>query len=73
MKVTGLTTEAIRDRVRALGDWFHNINLRGVQTAPEHFLGDYPSGARSPARSPPTSPARVSSTSAATRASTPSR
>jgi tRNA (mo5U34)-methyltransferase len=25
-----------------LGDWFHNLNLRGVQTAPNHFLGDYP-------------------------------
>jgi tRNA (mo5U34)-methyltransferase len=29
-------------RVRALGDWFHNLNLAGVQTAPNHFLGDYP-------------------------------
>jgi tRNA (mo5U34)-methyltransferase len=28
--------------VRELGDWFHNLNLRGVQTAPHHFLGDYP-------------------------------
>jgi tRNA (mo5U34)-methyltransferase len=42
MSTTELTTEVIRDRVRALGDWFHNINLRGVQTAPDHFLGDYP-------------------------------
>ena len=32
----------IERRVRALGTWFHNLNLRGVQTAPEHFLGDYP-------------------------------
>jgi tRNA (mo5U34)-methyltransferase len=32
----------IRDQVRALGPWFHNMNLGGVQTAPEHFLGDYP-------------------------------
>jgi tRNA (mo5U34)-methyltransferase len=37
-----LSTEAIRERVHALGDWFHNINLHGVQTAPDHFLGDYP-------------------------------
>ncbi len=29
-------------RVRALGDWFHNLDLHGVQTAPEHFLGDFP-------------------------------
>jgi tRNA (mo5U34)-methyltransferase len=32
----------IRERVRALGPWFHNLNLQGVQTAPNHFLGDYP-------------------------------
>jgi tRNA (mo5U34)-methyltransferase len=37
-----LTPEAIERRVRELGDWFHNIDLRGVQTAPDHFLGDYP-------------------------------
>ena len=36
------TEEGIRDRVRALGPWFHNMELRGVRTAPEHFLGDYP-------------------------------
>jgi tRNA (mo5U34)-methyltransferase len=36
------TAEAIRERVRALGTWFHNIDLRGVKTAPDHFLGDYP-------------------------------
>jgi tRNA (mo5U34)-methyltransferase len=29
--------------VRDLGEWFHNLNLGGVQTAPHHFLGDYPS------------------------------
>ncbi len=29
-------------RVEALGPWFHNIDLDGVQTAPDHFLGDYP-------------------------------
>jgi tRNA (mo5U34)-methyltransferase len=28
--------------VRELGQWFHNMDLGGVQTAPEHFLGDYP-------------------------------
>jgi tRNA (mo5U34)-methyltransferase len=32
----------IRRRVRELGPWFHNLNLGGVMTAPEHFLGDYP-------------------------------
>ncbi|HEV2148078.1 MAG TPA: TIGR04290 family methyltransferase [Longimicrobiaceae bacterium] len=39
----GLSTDAIRDRVRALEPWFHNLDLRGVRTAPGHFLGDYPS------------------------------
>ncbi len=39
---TAWTEEAIRTRARALGPWFHNINLRGVRTAPEHFLGDFP-------------------------------
>ncbi|WP_366552739.1 TIGR04290 family methyltransferase [Aquibaculum sediminis] len=29
-------------RIRALGEWFHNMELGGVSTAPEHFLGDYP-------------------------------
>jgi tRNA (mo5U34)-methyltransferase len=32
----------IEQRIRELGKWFHNMNLRGVQTAPNHFLGDYP-------------------------------
>ncbi|MCV0397205.1 MAG: TIGR04290 family methyltransferase [Rhizobiaceae bacterium] len=30
-------------RVRELGPWFHNLRLEGVETAPDHFLGDYPS------------------------------
>jgi tRNA (mo5U34)-methyltransferase len=37
-----LTADQIRDRVRELGKWFHNLDLHGVQTAPDHFLGDYP-------------------------------
>jgi tRNA (mo5U34)-methyltransferase len=32
----------IAARVAALGAWFHNLDLDGVQTAPDHFLGDYP-------------------------------
>jgi tRNA (mo5U34)-methyltransferase len=34
--------ERVRERVEALGPWFHNIDLGGVETAPDHFLGDYP-------------------------------
>ena len=37
-----LTKEAILENVHALGKWFHNIDLKGVKTAPDHFLGDYP-------------------------------
>ncbi len=29
-------------RIRELGPWFHNMELGGVPTAPDHFLGDYP-------------------------------
>jgi tRNA (mo5U34)-methyltransferase len=36
------TAEEIRARAGALGPWFHNIDLKGVPTAPEHFLGNYP-------------------------------
>jgi tRNA (mo5U34)-methyltransferase len=28
--------------VKELGDWFQNLDLHGVRTAPAHFLGDYP-------------------------------
>lgn len=28
--------------VSRLGPWFHNLDLNGVPTAPQHFLGDYP-------------------------------
>jgi tRNA (mo5U34)-methyltransferase len=38
-----MTAEQIRCRISELGQWFHNIDLGGVQTAPNHFLGDYPS------------------------------
>jgi len=41
--LTDLTTEEIRSKVDALGPWFHNLDLHGVPTAPQHFLGDYPS------------------------------
>jgi tRNA (mo5U34)-methyltransferase len=32
----------LRGKIDALGPWFHNIDLEGVWTAPDHFLGDYP-------------------------------
>lgn len=38
----GITADVIGRRVAELGEWFHNLDLRGVKTAPDHFLGDYP-------------------------------
>lgn len=35
-------TAGLHDTIKALGPWFHNIDLGGVSTAPDHFLGDYP-------------------------------
>jgi tRNA (mo5U34)-methyltransferase len=32
----------LQQRVDDLGPWFHNMRLGNVQTAPHHFLGDYP-------------------------------
>ncbi len=40
--MTVWSPERIAERAQALGPWFHNLDLRGVRTAPEHFLGDYP-------------------------------
>jgi len=36
------TPERIRARAAELGPWFHNMQLNGVWTAPDHALGDYP-------------------------------
>ncbi|HEY9578236.1 MAG TPA: TIGR04290 family methyltransferase [Rhizorhapis sp.] len=33
---------ALRARVESLAPWFHNIELDGIATAPDHFLHDYP-------------------------------
>lgn len=30
-------------QIEELGEWFHNLDLHGVPTAPNHFLGDFPS------------------------------
>jgi tRNA (mo5U34)-methyltransferase len=37
-----LDRDRTTERIKALGPWFHNINLNGVWTAPDHPLGDYP-------------------------------
>lgn len=39
-----MTTEQIKEDINKLGPWFHNLHLPTDQhTAPEHFLGDFPS------------------------------
>ena len=38
----GLDRDTVERRVRELGPWFHHMELAGVPTAPDHFLGDYP-------------------------------
>ena len=37
-----LSRDEIGRRIEDLGPWFHNMELGGVATAPQHFLGDYP-------------------------------
>ncbi len=37
-----LSREEIAKRVEALKPWFHNMDVGGVRTAPDHFLFDYP-------------------------------
>ena len=35
-------TSDLKEKIEELGPWFHNIDLGGIWTAPDHFLGDYP-------------------------------
>ena len=35
-------TAKLESRIEELGPWFHNFRLNGIETAPDHFLGDYP-------------------------------
>ncbi len=41
-KLPAADPATIAKQVSDLGDWFHNIDLHGVKTAPNHFLGDFP-------------------------------
>ncbi|NJK97710.1 MAG: TIGR04290 family methyltransferase [Bacteroidales bacterium] len=38
----GYNRDQIQKDIEKLGKWFHNIDLYGIKTAPDHFLGDYP-------------------------------
>jgi tRNA (mo5U34)-methyltransferase len=35
-------TPDVHASIRALRPWFHNFRFNGIETAPDHFLGDYP-------------------------------
>ena len=39
---THLDHADVSRRIHELGEWFHNLDLHGVSTAPNHFLGDFP-------------------------------
>lgn len=34
--------QGLEDQITSLGPWFQNLRIHGLQTAPHHFLGDYP-------------------------------
>lgn len=34
--------DGLAQEIASLAPWFHNIDLNGIHTAPDHFLGDYP-------------------------------
>jgi tRNA (mo5U34)-methyltransferase len=40
--LASLPDGALARKIAELGEWFHNLNLRGIPTAPHHFLGDFP-------------------------------
>lgn len=35
------STIGLEERIRELGPWFHDLELHGVRTAPDHPLGDF--------------------------------
>ena len=41
-KLRAVPRSNLEERIEALAPWFHNIDLNGIWTAPDHFLGDYP-------------------------------
>ena len=41
-QLSAIDEQRLEEEIVALGPWFHNMRLHGIQTAPDHFLGDYP-------------------------------
>ncbi|HEV7275205.1 MAG TPA: TIGR04290 family methyltransferase [Devosiaceae bacterium] len=42
METRPTSRDDLERRIEELGPWFHNLDIDGVSTAPDHFLGDYP-------------------------------
>lgn len=42
MKTARRERRDLAGEIAALAPWFHNLRISGVETAPDHFLGDYP-------------------------------
>jgi tRNA (mo5U34)-methyltransferase len=42
MEVKFLGQNELERDIKELGPWFHNMRIGGIETAPNHFLGDYP-------------------------------
>lgn len=43
MEGSSRSTDArLKQKIAELGPWFHNLRIGGIETAPDHFLGDYP-------------------------------
>ena len=42
MSIQTIGASEMQQRIDSFGPWFQNLTLNGVQTAPHHFLGDYP-------------------------------
>lgn len=36
------SSATLAQRIRELAPWFHNMTLDGIETAPDHMLGDFP-------------------------------
>ncbi|SDH16258.1 TIGR04290 family methyltransferase [Pelagibacterium luteolum] len=36
------THQSLAQKIKDLGPWFHNLIIDDIPTAPDHFLGDYP-------------------------------
>lgn len=42
MEVKFSRRNELEREIKELGPWFHNMRIGGIETAPNHFLGDYP-------------------------------